>query len=1696
MRSHSKRVAAVALAGALALGAGVSVAGGTAWIGQVSPSGASGDAAPRVTAVTMSARGVLTIRFSERVRALGAAFRLACPPPARGARSFALSSSPAASYRLTPRRRLPVGTSCRITIRSKRIHDVDRNDPPDTMRRDHKATVRLLSTAVADAATLLEDAAATSIPVLSNDRAGSKSIVTVSSPPHGTVTITGGGKGLTYAPAANYCGPDTFTYTLNDGSTGAVTVAVTCVNDAPVPADEVYTTNEDATLTVPAPGVLGNDSDVEGAPLSAMVDTAPGHGTLALNADGSFAYTPSANFNGADSFAYRASDGSAASEVVTVSLTVGPLNDAPSFDLGPDQMVVLDSGPQTVAGFASNISAGAANESGQTSSFQVSNTNNALFAAQPEIGSTGTLTYTSAAGATGKATVSVTLSDDGGTANGGADTSVTKTFNITVRNATPVARSQTSGGAVAAIEDTVKQITLTATDADGDAVKFSLAANPGKGSLGNFGAVNCTGNPSVCTQTLEYVPAANENGPDSFTFTADDGLSSSPPATVAIDITTVNDAPNFVKGADESVPEDPGARTVSGWALPTAGPANESGQSVTFEITNNTNAALFSVAPAVSQSGDLTYTPVANAFGSATITLRLHDSGGTADGGVDTSATQTFQIVVLSVNDAPSFTKGANQTFDEDSGAHTIAGWATGVSAGPANESGQSVSVVVTNNTKPGLFSAGPSVGSNGTLSYTPAANQNGTATITLKAIDDGGTANGGVDESPTGSFTITINALNDAPTSPGRAYGANSLQANMQRSLDQASGLLAGARDADDVAGNPGYSPTFTVASLNGVAPTGGTITTTIAGFGTVVANAATGAFTIDPQPGVTGNFSFNYTICDSGEGTPASQCTGTLTASFNIAGPVIWFVNSAAATNGSGTLTSPFNTLAAADAVDAANHGIFLYSSATGYTGAFALNAGEQLIGQSTTGTTFDAVFGISTPTGTATPTLGSGTATLTGTVTLASGVKLRGLSLATGASDALVGSGGLTSVDVDQTSIASDTGTALSLNDVSGTVTLADLDKNGAGTGISLTNVGASVTVASGATISATTTAAVDIDQGTGSFRYAGTIRNFAGRTVEVTNRNTASPGLVQFTGSVTGSGGTGINLDNNDNGTVTFSGGLVVFAGCNPVSPFCPVRSPAFNAVNGGTVNVTGAANTLSAPLGTALNVTDTTIGASGLTFKSISAGGDLLGFVVNGIVLNNTGSSGGLTVTGDGNASLGGNGSGGVIKDTIEDGISLTNTLSPSFTNMTIQGSRLESGIRGTQVTNFTFANGTIDNIGDFQNPAFSVDESDIRFDDHASGTERNLSGTVTITNNVLNNAVWHGIDIANFSGTISDLDISGNSLTSGTRGGSCSDADRAAGRFCSNGDAIKIGAFGSATTAANITKGTIADNVIANFPGGAGIVVSGGNSSATGPGGTVGTPGNPTNIVAITGNRIAGQGSTSFMGDEAIFVGMNGGNSASRSQANFDVSNNGTVAQPLANMSADAINVANAGYATMTARVINNVLFANTFGAVGIRGGNAPATGPTETPDLTLAVTGNTVNQASGSGIYLFGGTSGLSGGGTSGIAKFGVRDNTVGASLSGFSPGIRVDAGGTPSGDDAVCLDIRSNKSVGTGGSKGIGLSKQGTTSTTNDFGIEGMAATATPGVEQYVDGLNPSGGGTTLISATSGFSNCDTAP
>jgi VCBS repeat-containing protein len=167
---------------------------------------------------------------------------------------------------------------------------------------------------------------------------------------NGTLNLNPNGS-FTYTPATNYNGSDSFTYRASDGfSTGnvaTVTINITPVNDAPVANNDAYITSENTLLTVPASGILTNDTDVENDPLSASLVTTVSHGSLNLNANGSFTYTPSSNYFGSDSFTYRASDLSAMSAVATVSLTVRDTHTPLSFV----------SEEMTASGFSLNLSA-------------------------------------------------------------------------------------------------------------------------------------------------------------------------------------------------------------------------------------------------------------------------------------------------------------------------------------------------------------------------------------------------------------------------------------------------------------------------------------------------------------------------------------------------------------------------------------------------------------------------------------------------------------------------------------------------------------------------------------------------------------------------------------------------------------------------------------------------------------------------------------------------------------------------------------------------------------------------------------------------------------------------------------------------------------------------------------------------------------------------------------------------------------------------------------------------------------------------------------------------------------------------------------------------------------------------------------------------------------------------------------------
>ncbi|MCC8999988.1 MAG: Ig-like domain-containing protein [Candidatus Contendobacter sp.] len=703
---------------------------------------------------------------------------------------------------------------------------------------------------------------------------------------------------------------------------------------------------------------------------------------------GNLTYTPAANANGSATITLvLKDDGGAAIGGVDTStppqtfvITVTPVNDAPSFTKGGDQTVPEDAGAQTVNTWATAISAGPADEAGQTLTFNIGNSNPSLFSAVPAISPTGVLTYTPAAGQSGSATITVTLQDNGGAANGGINASAAQTFTITVTavddppvavndpatvaedapattidvlgndtdpdggpesivsvtqptngavvitnsgadltyqpapnycntppgttldtftytltpgsasatvsvtvtcvddppavdlNGPPAgidfAATFTEGGGPVAIVDAAQ---LTVSDLDSpnlasatvtltnllDAGAETLSANvAGTSITANYvaaaGALTLTGPDTVANfQTVLRTVTYNNTSPNpnttnrSITVVVNDGASNSPVATSTVTVIGINSAPSFTQGADPTVLEDAGAQTVAGWAT-AIDDGDGGGQTLTFNVTGNTNPSLFSAGPAVAANGTLTYTPAADANGSATITLVLKDDGGAANGGVDTSPAQTFVITVTPVNDAPSFTKGTDQTVLEDASAQTVNPWATLLSAGPADESGQTLTVNITGNTNPGLFSAGPAISPTGVLTYTPAAGQSGNATVTVTLADNGGAANGGVDTSAAQTFLITVTAVDDPPTAVADAATVN------EDSGANAINVLANDPDPD---GGP-----ISIASVT--QPANGTVV--ITGGGTGLAYAPNLNYCNAP-PGTTLD-TFTYTLTPGG--------------------------------------------------------------------------------------------------------------------------------------------------------------------------------------------------------------------------------------------------------------------------------------------------------------------------------------------------------------------------------------------------------------------------------------------------------------------------------------------------------------------------------------------------------------------------------------------------------------------------------------------------------------------------------------------------------------------------------------------------------------------------------------------------------------------------------------------------------------
>ena len=267
-----------------------------------------------------------------------------------------------------------------------------------------------------------------------------------------------------------------------------------------------------------------------------------------------------------------------------------------------------------------------------------------------------------------------------------------------------------------------------------------------------------------------YQPPPDFNGADAVQYEVADAVGATATTQVRLAVRQVNDAPSFTPGGDVVVAEDSGNFDAAWASAISAGPDDEAGQALHFDVVGVSAPALFAQAPTVDRGdGHLRFRPAPDAFGGAIIGVQLVDDGGGADGGVDHSLPHLLRVEIRPVNDAPSFTAGGNVVATEDSGAFD-APWASAISAGPDNEGAQPLHFDVKGVSLPSLFAELPMVyASDGHLRFVPAANAHGVANITLQLVDDDNGGAGGPHTSPARTFRIEISPVNDAPSfTPG----------------------------------------------------------------------------------------------------------------------------------------------------------------------------------------------------------------------------------------------------------------------------------------------------------------------------------------------------------------------------------------------------------------------------------------------------------------------------------------------------------------------------------------------------------------------------------------------------------------------------------------------------------------------------------------------------------------------------------------------------------------------------------------------------------------------------------------------------------------------------------------------------------------------------------------------------------------
>jgi uncharacterized repeat protein (TIGR01451 family) len=843
------------------------------------------------------------------------------------------------------------------------------------------------------------------------------------------------------------------------------------------------------------------------------------------------------------------------------------------------------------------------------------------------------------------------------------------------------------------------------------------------------------------------------------------------------------------------------------------------------------------------------------------------------------------------------------------------------------------------------------------------------------------------------------------------------------------------------------GLNPTATITAFDATSANGGNVTMTTSGAGM-------GQFTYNPPPGFEGTDTFTYTLTDNANATIAAA-NRTATVSITVSG-MVWFINNNAAActtlaSGCGRLSHPFSSLAAFNTLNngagnnpAVNDNIFIFESATSYTGGVTLLSSQKLIGQDST-STLAAITGLTPPSGSSTfPAMNTGGNATTivnaagNGVTLNSGNTLNGFTAGAATGIAISGSGfgTLTVADV----IVNTTGQGLSLTNGTLAATFASVTSSAGTNNIALatggTTLAGTLTINGGALSNATSDSFVVSGTGTSTATISdsGTIASGSTHSVNIANK---SGGTVTFSGAVTDTD-TGITLTNNTGATITFSGGISASTGGNT----------AFVATGGGTVsatqNNTTIVNTLTTTTATtALNVANTTIGASGLTFRSIAAGTGA-GSAGDGIILDTTGSSGGLTITGNGGAGTGGTiqhktGADGSTTQGI--GIYLNSTSNVSLSWMQLNDFD-NFAIRGTSVSGLTMNNvvttGTNGNNG-------GIDEGTVAFGwTTAVDSNPGLTGSVSITNcNFGGGSVEDTFRVRNGSGSLNRITMTNDTFA------------------CLNttGDALK---FETGTT--GVINATVQNSFFTSAAGDLFNFLVNGTAA---------------DDLVFTGNTLTNNNPLIATGGGGVTI---SGNGTSGGNLTYNISNNS-----MRDSDGHAILIVKStGPATFSGTFSGNTIGVAAVADSGSKAGSGIKVQNAGQGSMTIAVTGNVIRQYNNFGIELETG-----GGATaqSGNLDATVTGNTVSNPGTGGLPmnGIHLNGGTVPLDTYSICANIGgagalANTITGSGLNGGTDVRVRQRQSTTVKLPGYGGANTDDTAVQTYLSGRN--GAGTALAS------------